>query len=66
MDQWRIWLARSGAVGALVCGILGLIVGFSDDLFWKLGSSGWFAGGAVAALLAIAVYLDEAAEAARK
>ncbi len=65
MDQWRIWLGRLGAVGALACGILGLIVGFSDDLTWKLGTSGWFAGGAVAALLAIVMYLEDAA-AARK
>ena len=65
MDQWMIWLGRLGALGALVCGILGLIVGFSDDLTWKLGAQGWFAGGAVAALLAITMYLEDAA-AARK
>ena len=62
MDQWMIWL---GGLGALVSGILGLIGGFSDDLTWKLGAQGWFAGGAVAALLAITMYLEDAA-AARK
>ena len=62
MDDWRIWLGRLGAVGALVCGILGLIVGFSEGTTWKLGASGWFAGGTVAALLAIVMYLDAAAE----
>ena len=65
MDQWIIWLGRLGALGALVCAILGLIVGFSDDLTWKLGARGWFAGGAVTALLAIVMYLEDAA-AARK
>ena len=65
MDQWMIWLGRLGALGALVCVILGLIVGFSDDLTWKLGARGWFAGGPVAALLAIVMYL-EAAAVARK
>ena len=61
INQWRIWLGRLGAAGALACGIIGLIVGFTDDLVWKLGSSGWFAGGSVAALLAIVMYLDHAA-----
>ena len=65
MDQWMIWLGRLGALGALVCVILGLIVGLSDDLTWELGAQGWFAGGAVAALLAIVMYLEDAA-AARK
>ena len=60
MDQWRIWLGRLGAVGALACGIIGLIVGF-DGTTWKLGVSGWFTGGTVAALLAIVMYLDDAA-----
>ncbi len=64
MDQWTIWLGRLGglgALGALVCGIIGLIVGFSDDLTWKLGAEGWFAGGAVAALLSIVMYMEDAA-----
>ena len=60
--QWRVWLGRLGALGALTCGVIGLIVGFSDDLVWKLGVSGWFTGGTVAALLAIVMYLDAAAE----
>ena len=61
IDQWRIWLGRSGAVGALACGIIGLIVGFDSSSTWKLGASGWFTGGTVAALLAIVMYLDDAA-----
>lgn len=39
-----------------------MIVGFSDDLVWKLGVSGWFTGGTLAALLAIVMYLEDAAE----
>ena len=66
MDQWRIWLGRFGALAALTCGIFGLIVGLSDDLNWKLGMTGWFTGGAVAALLAIVMYLDDAAADRRK
>ena len=61
MDKWRIWLGRMGAVGALACGIIGLIVGFDTGTTWKLGASGWFTGGTVAALLAIVMYLDDAA-----
>ena len=61
MDQWRIWLGRLGAGGALACGIIGLIVGFDSGTTWKLGASGWFTGGTVAALLAIVMYLDDAA-----
>jgi hypothetical protein len=55
-----------GAAVALACGIVGLIVGVSDDLTWKLGSPGWFAGGAVAALLAIVMYMDHAATAKKQ
>ena len=60
--EWRIWLGRLGALGALFCGVVGLLVGF-DGSNWKLGVSGWFTGGTVAALLAIIMYLDDAAAA---
>ncbi len=59
--QWRVWLGRLGALGALTCGVIGLIVGF-DGATWKLGVSGWFTGGTLAALLAVIMYLDDAAE----
>ena len=59
--QWRVWLGRLGALGALTCGVIGLIVGF-DGGTWKLGVSGWFTGGTLAALLAVIMYLDDAAE----
>lgn len=58
MDQWRIWLGRLGAAGALACGIIGLIAEFDTGTTWKLGASGWFTGGTVAALLAVIMYLD--------
>ena len=62
---WKVWLARLGALGALFCGVVGLLVGFDGDT-WKLGVSGWFTGGSLAALISIIVYLDEAAEALNK
>jgi len=55
-------LARSAALEALVCGVLGLITGFDEGTSWKLGSGCWFAGGTIAGLLAIVLYLDEAAD----
>ncbi len=66
LDQWRIWLGRLGAAGALACGIIGLIVGFDAGTTWKLGASGWFTGGTVAALLAVIMYLDHFAAARNK
>ena len=49
--------ARIMLVGALICGVFGLIVGMAD-LFWKLGSVGWFTGGTLLALIAIAMLID--------
>jgi hypothetical protein len=63
--HWKVWVARVGALGALFCGIVGLIVGFDGDT-WKLGVSGWFTGGSLAALVSIIVYLDDAAESRHK
>ena len=62
MDQWRIWLGR---LGALIFGIIGLIVGIDGDT-WKLGVSGWFTGGTVAGLVVVLMYLDDAAAARNK
>ena len=63
LDQWRIWLGRLVALAALACGIIGLIVGLSDDLTWKLGMQGWFAGGTVVALISIIIHMEETAAA---
>ena len=65
MDQWRICLGRLGALGALICGIIGLIVGIDGDT-WKLGVYGRFTGGTVAGLVAVLVFLDDAADARSK
>ena len=62
VDDLAGQIGRTGRVGLRY---FGADCGFSDDLTWKLGARGWFAGGAVAALLAIVMYLEDAA-AARK
>ena len=49
--------ARLMLVGALICGILGLVVGIID-LTWKLGSVGWFTGGGLLAIIALAMLVD--------
>ena len=54
----RIMIARIVMLAALACGIIGLIAGFADKT-WQLGSTGWFTGGTLAALLAIVVLADE-------
>ena len=48
-------------MSALICEIFGLIMGLSDNFTWKLGAQGWFTGGTVIGLLAVAMYLDAAA-----
>ncbi|MDE0721254.1 MAG: hypothetical protein OSB75_11980 [Dehalococcoidia bacterium] len=54
-----------GALGALICGIISLIVGIDGDTR-KLGVSGWFTGGTVAGLVVVLMYKDDAAAARRK
>ena len=56
--EWRILLARLLGLGALGCGIVGLVIGIVD-LTWKLGVTGWFTGGILLALLAVILLLDE-------
>ena len=58
MKVWRITLARVIMLAAFACGIIGLIAGFAEKS-WKLGATGWFTGGTLAALLAIIVLADE-------
>ena len=62
---WRTWLARLFGVGCIALGIIGLIVGFSEKI-WKLGAVGYFTGGALLALVAIMLMLDEYAESRRR
>ncbi len=58
MDRWRTWLARGCALGCIVLGIIGLIVGFSDRI-WQLGTVGWFTGGTLLGVVAMILLLDE-------
>ena len=65
MSIWRTWLARLFGLGCVALGIIGLIVGFSDNV-WKLGTVGYFTGGALLALVAIMLMLDEYTEFRRR
>ena len=49
--------ARLMIVGGLACGFIGLTVGMIDRSF-KLGVVGWFTGGALTAVLAVAILID--------
>ena len=54
----RILLARLIMLGALACGVVGLVAGLIDRV-WKLGVTGWFTGGTLLAVLALVVLADE-------
>tara|TARA_B100000949_G_C13877424_1_gene283146 strand:+ start:210 stop:404 length:195 start_codon:yes stop_codon:yes gene_type:complete len=54
----RIMVARLFMLGALVCGVIGLVIGL-DDRMWKLGVTGWFTGGTLLAVLSLVVLADE-------
>jgi hypothetical protein len=43
----------------LVCGIIGLLAGLTGH-WWKLGPTGWFAGGGLLVLLALLVLVEGA------
>ena len=64
MNEWRIHFARLLMVFAMVCGIIGLVVGIADRE-WKLAVTGWFTGGTLLAILAIVVLADQYFEARR-
>ncbi|MCE2462493.1 MAG: hypothetical protein J4F46_01050 [Dehalococcoidia bacterium] len=57
MADWRLLLARVMMVGAFACGIVGLVIGIVERE-WRLGVTGWFTGGTLLAVLAIAVLAD--------
>lgn len=57
-DCMRIIVRIVGAL-ALACGIIGLLAGLTDHA-WKLGPTGWFAGGGLLALLALIVLVEGA------
>ena len=56
--EWRTQLARLFSLAAFGCGIVGLVLGIVERQ-WRLGTTGWFTGGALLALLAITLMLDE-------
>ena len=49
--------ARAAAGFGFLCGVLGLIAGVTEHV-WKLGPTGWFAGGALLTLLALFSLLE--------
>ena len=55
-----IWLivARLMILGGIFCGVIGLIIGATNRI-WKLGAVGWFTGGTLLAVLAIAILIDD-------
>ena len=57
MAEWRLLLARVMMIGAFACGILGLVIGIVERE-WRLGVTGWFTGGTLLAVLAIAVLAE--------
>ena len=55
--EMRIALARLLMLGALACGVIGLVAGLIDST-WKLGATGWFTGGTLLAVLSLVVLAD--------
>ena len=55
--QTQAVLGRLMFLAALACGVVGLIIGIVDRV-WKLGVTGWFTGGTLLAVLAIAMLAD--------
>ena len=56
--ELRIMVARLMMLGALACGVIGLIAGLTDRQ-WKLGATGWFMGGTLLAVLGLMTLADE-------
>ena len=54
----RIMLARLFMLAAVACGVIGVVVGFTDNT-WQLGVTGWFTGGTLVAVLSLVVLADE-------
>ena len=55
--QQRIILARLMILGGLASGVVGLVIGVIDRT-WKLGVIGWFTGGTLLTVLAMAILVD--------
>ena len=54
----RILLARLAMLLAVLCGVIGLVVGILGAN-WKLEVTGWFTGGSLLAILALVILADE-------
>jgi hypothetical protein len=65
MAEIKTIAARILALDALGCGIAAVVLPFFEGRVWKIGTMGWFAGGALLALLAIFLLLDAQAESRR-
>ena len=52
-----VWMGRLLFLGGVAAGIIGLVAGLADKS-WKLGVTGWFEGGLLMGVLAIAVMAD--------
>lgn len=52
----KVISVRILVLAAFACGVIGLVAGLADKM-WKLGATGWFTGGSLLAVLAIAVIL---------
>jgi hypothetical protein len=55
----RIMVAKTFAALAFLCGVVGLVAGLTNHL-WKLGPTGWFAGGGLLSLIALFALIDGA------
>jgi hypothetical protein len=53
----RALIARIGVVLGFVCGLIGLLAGLTDHT-WKLGSVGWFTGGALLTIIALCLLVE--------
>ena len=54
----QIQMARLFAIGAFICGLIGLIAGAANQT-WRLTIVGWFTAGTLLAVLALFVLIDQ-------
>ena len=55
---YRILVARLLIFCAFACGVIGLVAGLIE-CEWRLGVEGWFTGGTLLAVLAVAVFAEQ-------
>jgi len=59
VGEKRTLVARIGAALGFLCGLIGLLAGFTQHT-WIFGPIGWFTGGALLTLLAVYALVDGA------